>query len=77
MRRVRFSYPAPYYEKINYCDETKNILNTVEMYKDCQYWNPTLVKANKEMPTLPTDNLVEPSRLELFMMNRLEGNAKK
>ena len=38
---------------------------------------PTLVKANKEMPTLPTDNLVEPSRLELFMMNRLEGNAKK
>ena len=35
-----------HYETVNYCDETKNILNTLETYKDAQYWNPTLVKSN-------------------------------
>lgn len=35
-----------HYEKINYCDEIKHILNTIEELKSCQYWNPTLVKAN-------------------------------
>lgn len=35
-----------HYEKINYCDETQSILNTIESYKTSQYWNPTLVKAN-------------------------------
>jgi pilus assembly protein CpaC len=37
---------------------------------------PTLVKADKTTPLLPTDSIVAPSRFELFMMNRLEGSAK-
>ncbi|MEY4573790.1 MAG: hypothetical protein RLZ10_3096 [Bacteroidota bacterium] len=37
---------------------------------------PSLVKAERNSPKLPTDYVVEPSRFEFFMNNRLEGGTK-
>lgn len=37
---------------------------------------PSLVKAERNTPKLPTDYVVEPSRFEFFMNNRLEGGTK-
>lgn len=35
-----------HYEKINYCTEITQILDTLESYTDTMYWAPTLVQAN-------------------------------
>lgn len=34
------------YNEVNYCDNIKRLLNTVELYNDCKYWNPTYVYVN-------------------------------
>ena len=38
---------------------------------------PTLVKASTDMPELPTDKFVPPTRGELFLGGKLEGSRKK
>lgn len=35
-----------HYEKINYSDEVQQVLNTMRLYHDIKYWNPTLVEVN-------------------------------
>jgi hypothetical protein len=34
------------YNEVNYCDKITQLLNKVELHKDCKYWNPTYVYVN-------------------------------
>lgn len=35
-----------HFNDINLCDEVESALNTVDLYKDMKYWNPTLISRN-------------------------------
>lgn len=37
---------ARHYEKVNYSDEVQQVIDTMRLYHDIKYWNPTLVEVN-------------------------------
>lgn len=65
-----------HYETVNYCDETKNILNTVEMNKDPQYWNPTLVKTNGLFYIAATNNTLDETIKHIPLNDSLSSIAR-
>jgi hypothetical protein len=37
------------YDNVNLCDNIKNILDTVALYHDIKYWDPTLIQRNNSL----------------------------
>ena len=38
-----------YYKEIVCCNEVTKILNEIDLYADCKYWNPTLIRINTRL----------------------------
>lgn len=43
-----FSLATRHYPKVNYCDEIKNMLNTLAVFDSVKFWSPTLIKHNSK-----------------------------
>ncbi len=65
-----------HYEKVNYCDTTTDILNTIESYKDVQYWNPTLVKSNGLFYIVASNNSLETAIKDIPLNDSLPSLAR-
>lgn len=67
---------SKHYETVNYSDEIKNILNTMETYKDSQYWNPTLVKVNESLYVVAINNSLNEAIKDIELDGSLASIAK-
>lgn len=65
-----------HYDTVNYCNETKNILNTLETYKGAQYWNPTLVKSNGLFYIIATNHILDEAIKDIELNDSLSTLAR-
>jgi hypothetical protein len=65
-----------HYETVNYSSEIENILNTINTYKDCLYWNPTLVKVNGLMYVAATNKSLNEAIQHIPLDGSLESIAR-
>lgn len=50
------SLTEQHYDNVNYCDETRAILEYVSTYETLKYWDPTLVKINDNFYVVAANN---------------------
>lgn len=54
-----------HYNKVNYCDQTKEFINTASAYKDMKYWNPTYKYINGAFYVVATNPYLESAITDL------------